>query len=307
MRSRSEWSGFYYDGRSAHRERVTVTVGADALQLHRSDGQTVAWPFEGVRQTQGSYSGERLRLEFGTDRVEVLFVQQDGLPEAVRQIAPGAMRGLRARQSTAKILALSLGLVALLVTGYVLAARAIVSWLTPRVPVEWEVSLGHGVVERMAPVEQRCDDTSAVAGVRGIVERLAAVAPSPYDFQVFVTRDSTVNAFAAPGGFLVVNGGLLAAAQTPEQLAGVLAHEIQHVVHRHTTRALLREAPPRLLLSALGGSVIEAAASAVVTLNSLRYMRADEAEADRDAVHMLAAAHIDPVAMVQFMRILGAD
>jgi predicted Zn-dependent protease len=124
-------------------------------------------------------------------------------------------------------------------------------------------------------------------------------------FRLFVVRDTTVNAFAAPGGFVVVHSGLLAATKTPEELAGVLAHEIQHVVHRHSTRAIIREAPLRLALSALsGGGGIETAATVAGTLGVLRYRRADEAEADRDGIRLLEAARVDPAGMVAFMRTL---
>lgn len=306
MPPRSEWTGSYYDGRTAQKEPVIVTVGADGLHLRRADDSTVHWPFEGVRQTQGSYSGERLRLERGTDLVEALLVEQDGLAEAIRAVAPDEARRFRRRSSTAKALVVALGIVAIAVGGFVVGSRALVAWLAPRVPVEWEVSLGRSVVERMAPAAERCDDSAAVTGVRRIVQRLATTSTSPYDFQVYVVSDPAVNAFAAPGGFIVVNSGLLAEVETPEQLAGVLAHEVQHVLHRHSTRALLREMPLRLVLSLATGGAIETAASVVVTLGSLRYMRADESEADRDAVRMLAAARIDPAAMVQFMRTLEA-
>jgi beta-barrel assembly-enhancing protease len=121
-------------------------------------------------------------------------------------------------------------------------------------------------------------------------------------------RDSAVNAFATPGGFIIVNSGLIEATKTPEELAGVLAHEVQHVVHRHTTRAIIREAPLRIALSALagGGSEIGTAANVVGTLGVLRYRRGDEAEADRDGLRLLEAARVDPAGMVSFMRALEA-
>jgi predicted Zn-dependent protease len=305
-RIRSEWTGFYYDGRTAQREPVTVTIGVGGLHLRRPDGPVIHWPFDGLRQTQGAFAGERLRIEFGTDPVQALLIDQEGLAEAVHEIAPGAMLSFQPRRHTAKVVGWSLGALGLAAASYFWGAPILADWMAPKVPVAWEVSLGQTVVERLAPANRLCRDSAALADLRLVVDRLLGAVPSsPYAFRVFVVRDSAVNAFAAPGGFVVINGGLLAAAKTPEQLAGVLAHEIQHVIHRHSTRAVIRETPLRLALSTLsGGTGIETAAAVVGTLGVLRYRRADEAEADRDGIRLLVAAHVDPAGMVAFMRTL---
>jgi predicted Zn-dependent protease len=91
------------------------------------------------------------------------------------------------------------------------------------------------------------------------------------------------------------------AAKTPDELAGVLAHEIQHVTLRHSTRALLREVPLRIAVGDLG------TVSAVTSLGALRYRRADEAEADREGMRLLAAAGVDQSGMISFMRTLQEE
>jgi predicted Zn-dependent protease len=120
-----------------------------------------------------------------------------------------------------------------------------------------------------------------------------------------VIRDTLINAFAAPGGFIAVHSGLVEAATTPEEFAGVLAHEIQHVTQRHSTRGIIREVPMRLAIAAIaGGTGIEGAANVAGSLGALRYRRADESEADREGLRLLAAAEVDPAGMVTFMRTL---
>lgn len=303
---RPEWTGSYYDGRTAQREPVTLTIDVDGLRIRRSDGTALLWPFGELRQTQGRHAGERLRIEFGTDPVESALVDQPGLAIAIRDAAPSASRTLRGHRKTAHVLAWSFGALAVAVASYVWGAPILAGWLAPRVPVAWEVSLGRSAVERLAPTDRVCGDTAAVADVRTVLDRLLAAAPrSPYEFQLIVVRDSAVNAFAAPGGFIVVYSGLLKATRTSEELAGVLAHEIQHVTHRHSTRAIIREVPLRLALSTLsGGGGVEIAAGVVGSLGALRYRRGDEAEADREGMRLLRAARVDPSGMVAFMRTL---
>lgn len=304
----SEWTGFYYDGRTANREAVTVTVGAEALQLRRADGSSILWPFDGVRQTQGAFGNEQLRLEFGHDPVEALIVAEDGLPEAIRAISPNAIRRVRPRQSTAKVVGGSIAALAVGGLVYAWGAPIMTDWVTPKVPPSWEVSLGESVVRQLAPTHRLCGDSLAHADLRRVIDRLLAAGPkSPYTFRLSVVRDTLVNAFAAPGGFVVMHSGLLSSAETPEQLAGVLAHELQHVLKRHSTRAIVREAPLRLALATVSGGGMETAATVVGTIGALSYRRADEAEADREGMAMLEAAQVDPSGMVDFMRSLGKE
>lgn len=145
-------------------------------------------------------------------------------------------------------------------------------------------------------------DPARLAAIERIVCALAgALGPSPYAFRVHVVDDPVVNAFAVPGGGMVLFRGLVEAARTPEELAGVLAHEMSHVVHRHGTRALIRELSLRALVAIVTGNVagLEQALGTAGQLGGLRYRRSDELEADRAAVALLAAAQIDPAGMVR--------
>ncbi|MNC86642.1 TPR repeat-containing protein YfgC precursor [compost metagenome] len=105
-----------------------------------------------------------------------------------------------------------------------------------------------------------------------------------------------------------MNQALLAAARTPEEFAGVLAHEVAHVTRRHTTRTMLRDIPMRFALNAIsGGSGMETAAALAGSIGMLRYRRDFEADADREGLRFLHAAQIDPSGVVSFMRTLEAE
>jgi predicted Zn-dependent protease len=159
----------------------------------------------------------------------------------------------------------------------------------------------------MATADRVCGDSTSLAALRSILERLTSTGEKPpYDFRMVVLRDTTVNAFAAPGGFIGVHSGLLAAAATPEEFAGVLSHEIQHVLLRHSTRAIVREVPLRLAVATITGGGVETAATMVTTLGALSYRRNDESEADREGMRMLQRARVDAAGAVAFMRTLEA-
>jgi predicted Zn-dependent protease len=169
--------------------------------------------------------------------------------------------------------------------------------------VAWEESLGRAVTDQLAPPDRICANPSGQRSLDVIVARLTAVAPSPYTFRARVVDAPDVNALAAPGGYIVVFRGLVERARTPEELTGVLAHEIEHVLHRHTTRAVIQHASTGLLLAALTGDMTGPLAYGLESarvLGQLQYSRRAEEEADRDGMKLLLAARVAPDGMIGF-------
>ncbi|MEI8257274.1 MAG: M48 family metallopeptidase, partial [Deltaproteobacteria bacterium] len=144
-----------------------------------------------------------------------------------------------------------------------------------------------------------------------IVGRLSAQArPQGFEYHWRVVRRREVNAFALPGGQIVVFEGLLRRAARADQVAGVLGHEIAHVTFRHGLRAVARSAGVsigvRVLLgdaSALGDVMRSVGASAI--LNS--YSRDQESDADLEGARMVAAAGLDPRGLEEFFDLLRGE
>jgi predicted Zn-dependent protease len=104
---------------------------------------------------------------------------------------------------------------------------------------------------------------------------------------------------------VVILHGLLERTDTPEELAGVMAHELQHILRRHTTRAVIQDVGTGLLLMALTGDMTGPLAYGLETaraLGDLRYSRRAEEEADREGMKMLLAARVDPAGMIAFFE-----
>jgi predicted Zn-dependent protease len=109
---------------------------------------------------------------------------------------------------------------------------------------------------------------------------------------------------------VVIFHGLLERTRTPEELAGVMAHELQHVLLRHTTRAVIQDVGTGLLLMALTGDMTGPLAYGLETaraLGELRYSRRAEAEADREGMKMLLAARVDPAGMIAFFETIRKE
>lgn len=187
-----------------------------------------------------------------------------------------------------------------------------------------EVELGDKVVREVYRTQPVLPDSDPVAQyVRQLGARLVAAAPLtpglerqwPFDFHVVAS--SEINAFALPGGTMFVNLGAIQAAQTEAQLAGVMGHEMSHVILRHSTCNLIKKQHRSIWYGlgqigaavALGGAGGDLAAQGIgmaANLNFLQMSRGDEKQADLLGVHIVHDAGFDPRGLPQFFEIIAA-
>lgn len=160
------------------------------------------------------------------------------------------------------------------------------------------------------------DDPEVEEYVDRLGHRLAAASNSPaQDFDFFVVRDPTLNAFALPGGYIGVHTGLLLAAQTESEFASVLGHEIAHVTQRHIAQIVGKQSQSAMLmvasllvavLAARSNSDVSQAAIAAgqagAIQSQLGYTRSFEREADRVGLETLANAGLDVRGMPGFFE-----
>jgi predicted Zn-dependent protease len=309
---RTTWSARYLDGRTAAQHRAVIYLQPSGLEVVPEGGGSRFWPYAEVRQTQGFYAGEEVRLERGADPAEAILVDGPGFLESLHEVAPTLGEGFhdprhRRRRVRFTVLAAAAS-AAILGALYLWGIPALAATVAPWIPVPWEERLGEAVAQHLAPSASRCQEPEGVQALDRVVARLSgALRESPYRFRVAVADLPEVNAFAAPGGFIVLLRGLLTHVDAPESLAGVLAHEMQHVRHRHATRALVQHASTGLLVTLLTGDVSGFGAFGLemaATLAALRYSRQSEEEADRDGTRLLEAAGLDPAGLLRFLESL---
>jgi len=149
------------------------------------------------------------------------------------------------------------------------------------------------------------------AEVKAMGLRLAAALPktNPYKFDFHLLADpQTVNAFALPGGQVFITRGLYTKLGTEGQLAGVLGHEIGHVVHRHAAQQMAHADFYNSIVMATGVGTGDNRAAAlaqyVTQVRSLKYSRDDELEADGWGLKLMAQIGFDPREMLRVMEIL---
>lgn len=305
-----QWFGYYFDGLSANRRNARIYLEAGNLRIDLDDGAILTWPYAAIRQTQGSYAGEQVRLEHGDEPAEVLLIDDDRFLASFHEILPNRAAAFhnpaKRRRRFQLTIAAGCASIALLSATYFWGIPTLASIAAPWVPVSWEEKLGESVLEQVAPAEQRCNDPLRLAKIEAMVKTLLATqGETKYRFKIHVVNQPMFNALAAPGGHIVIFRGLLDRTENAEELAGVLAHELQHILKRHVTRSLLEYASTSFLVAAVIGDVsglVSFGVEAAQMLAQMRFSRQHELEADEAGLKMLLAGKIDPTGMIAFFE-----
>lgn len=306
----TRWKAELFDGATPRAHPVTVLIHPDALVVQREDGSVERWTWREIKLVQGLEPGEHVRISRGDGLVAPgLVVKRAGFLRAVHTIAPQAKLGQRKNHLQLAKVALAVIAIGLTfaVALYHWGIPALADQVARRVPPAWETDLGALVLENSNLARHRCPSKSKQRVLNTLFARVRANSSSPYTYRVLLVHEPQVNALAAPGGHVVVFEDLIAHMPSPEALAGVLAHEMQHIEQRHVTRGLLRGMSSQMVLSAmLGdagalGQLLELGA----TLDNLAYGRADEREADRLGLQQLVRAGLDPRGMAAGLQALA--
>jgi Zn-dependent protease with chaperone function len=316
---RTSGPAWYFDGRTSARLAATAELGAQSLQIRSPSGDLLAeWPYaelgvfsapEGVLRLGRPRSPGAARLEIRDSELAAAFDAHAG---AVRRV------GAIDRRSRVKVVGWSLAALVSAVLVAIFGVPAIVSRLTPLVPVRLEQRLGASVDQQvrmvLAPGTRdrpfECG-TAAQAGrvaFDKLVHELEAAATLPFSLSAAVIRRPEANAIALPGGRVYVFQGLVAKANNPDELAGAIAHEMGHVAQRDGVRVLMQAAGLSFLFGMLigdfsGGGV---AVMAMRTVLQSSYSRETEAAADGYGAALLGRLGRDPRALGAILfRIAG--
>ena len=171
------------------------------------------------------------------------------------------------------------------------------------ISLEKEQKIGEILIEDYLKTVPVVSDSIVVSAVDKIYDRLlAGMDSTDYDYHIFVVRNEEINAFASLGGNIVVFTGLLNYADTPEEVAAVLAHEMGHVEKRHVVNKVVKELSVTLVLSVLSGGdpgflnqILQQSVSTVFDRNQ-------ESEADDFGLELLEKSQVHPNAMAVFFR-----
>ncbi|HEX5277053.1 MAG TPA: M48 family metallopeptidase, partial [Fluviicoccus sp.] len=176
---------------------------------------------------------------------------------------------------------------------------AALSWVAARISPETELKLGDAALEGLRENQTFLDKGEAVDVVRQMGSNLTK--GSRYRYRWLVSSSKQVNAFALPGGIVVINRGLIEATQSADELAAVLAHEVQHVEQRHALKGMLNSVGVAAVLLVVLGDASAITAVMAHQAGSMAFGRDLESQADLDGVKRMQQAGIDGQGMVRML------
>lgn len=313
----AELEASYFDGRTAARRKVTLRLETEGVRIAGVEPEAF-WRYQDIRHATpaadtlpvtfrsaaAAPSGARLVVD---DRATA-----DALSARCSDLDGRAGQARRQLRGTA-LAAVGVVSVALLAVGAIHYLPRVVA---PLIPVAWEKALGDRVVEDIAALfgqfekgaGGRCTEAPGRAALDRLVARLTAGARLPYPVTVQVIDVGIVNALATPGGNIVVFREMLTEAESPEEAAGVIAHEMGHVIARHPAQAVARELGVSLIFDMLlGGFGGGAAGGLGQAMLSSAYSRDAEREADAIGTALLRDAGISTAGFVAFFDRLAKE
>ena len=289
----------------------TIHVTTQAVVFQQGDEAAVALPFSGLRIRRGGANDA------------LLFFSHDTVPDwSLHTRDKRILRVLRAQGGSA--LASELEIVdtgsrrafvgvftALLVLlggcwGLWLLKDPVIAVVANFIPISWEERAGGVIFSSIRAEHKIIDDAELTADLEKLFEPLVRVtSKSGYKFKFYIAEDDALNAFAMPGGYIVVHSGVLLKAERLEEVLGVLAHELSHVTEKHVTKQVVSVLGMYVVFDFLLGNffgTFAAISEGAPLLLKLGFSRSHEREADERGLAYLREANVDPAGMVIFFE-----
>ncbi|THD59473.1 MAG: M48 family metallopeptidase [Bradyrhizobium sp.] len=278
-------SSIYFDGASSRRHAVTLSFG-DRLKIDGDAGSLAVWPYADIRRADSPIG--LLRLSCVTaPALARLEIRDAALATEVIARCTRLDENFPDRRGTARIVGWSIAAAVSIIGAVWFGVPLAADRLTPLVPQSFERRLGAVADDQVKTIfgaGKVCDKPEGQAAFGKLVNELREAAGLDTSIQTAVLATSVPNAFALPGGKVYLFNGLLARAQNPDEIAGVLAHELGHLRHRDGTRNLIYNGGTSFLIGLLFGDVTGSSALVFASRSLVTASYSREAEQNADTV-----------------------
>lgn len=301
---------YYLQGGEAR--DATVLILKDKLSIgirnEHNEPQVIFWPYQQIIKDNFWKRGQAI-VRCGTYPVQIIELNSREFADKLENILAHRQRSWlsrtmnRNRMHMIKVLS---GFVSIILAAYFLLLPFLAERLAKRVPVSYEEKLGNGIYDVLknsfVPDEAKTFYANEFFNELNIQTK--------YNVRITVVKEDIANAFAMPGGNIIVYDKMLAGMNEYEDLAALLAHEFTHVNEKHSTRSLFRQLASGIFLSVIVGDIGSIANTLIRNADNLKglsYSRSLEKEADLNGLKILSERKIDCNGFVRLFELLKKE
>ncbi len=291
----------FFDGETARDHPVTVQMDGTSLLISGGTTSERTWSISGLHSIDPPSPGQSFRITHAKHPGARLIFSDQSFIDQLLATAPHLSKGYLSISHFTQVAKWTLGgFAALALSGYLIFS-ILPQFAAPYLPENWRNRAGEQIEASVIASTKKCVAPAGVASISKMLARFTKGYPELSKVKVTVYDMDLLNAFAAPGNRIIVTREILQKADTPDEIASVLAHELGHVAHFHPEQQLVRVAGLQILMSVFsGGSDILGNLAAIAAI--LRYSRDAEREADAFAQETLEKSAIDTLAFKRFFE-----
>ncbi len=293
--------GVFFDGQSARDQEVMIRLENRELVITGPDMVTKHWPLFRMHPIDPPTPGTPFRLSHDAYPGERLIIRDETFIAQLLEESPALKGGYTVRHF-GQVFGWTVGGIAALVAAGFIFLTILPQYLAPFLPEKWRTETGKQLEKSVIKGIGECTEPDGLHAVSAMVGNLADGNDLP-PLTVKVYDLGLVNAFAVSGGRVIMTRGLIDAAESADEVTGVLAHEVGHVYHFHPEEQLVRLTGLQVLASIFsGGGNSDLVTNAAALATVLRYSRDAEEEADAYAQSALINANINPLGFKTFFE-----
>lgn len=300
-------SGIYIDSKPPVQESGELTIDGDSLVFF-NENRTIRMPTDKINISIGGTANRTVYISspqipetklYTTDMTILKSPAISGFPEVKKLI--------KEKTKQKNIFALLL----FFITAFIILSAYTVIFEKEKlavaavalIPIELEERLGDTIIS-LQYSRHTIKNEEILTALEEMTSPLINAAKEDFDIKLHIDKNKTINAYAIPGGHIIINTGLLLEAENESQVLGVLSHEIAHINKRHSMRQLMQSASTKALgaiIASGGGDITEQLTQTAIGYTHLQYSREQELEADRLGLEYLVKAELPADGLLDFM------
>ncbi|MBS0286239.1 MAG: M48 family metallopeptidase [Proteobacteria bacterium] len=295
----------FFDGKSLRPYQAQVEILPEYLLIKtlEPDVIEITWPWNKIKVMEPPHSGRDIVIGCSDMAGARLLLKDVTHYKAIlNYIPPKNIKLSSVEHPWHRVMIIVVAfsvLLTILLVGIPLSAP----FISRHVPETWDDELGQFVVNGMSESGKECVSPNGVKALQKMVGKLSKGSTEKFDVKVIKAGSEDINAFAAPGNHVIILSGLLDFANSPDEVAGVLAHEMGHAIEHHPTQGLIRTMGINIVMYSSFGT----SSDYVTKLLHLKYSRTDEQTADDIGVALLKNANISTEGFVKFFEKLAQE